>query len=209
MKLYVDLFGMSIPSYGLMIATGVIVANIFAMFILKYTKQDINDFIILEAYCILGGFTGAKLLYLVVSFRDIAWDHILNLQYFNSLMQSGFVFYGGLIGGLAFMYIAGRFHKIDPIPYVKNFIFLIPMIHGFGRVGCFLSGCCYGKPYDGPGAVIFPENSFAIPNVKLFPVQLVEAVSLLMIAIVLLLLRLVKNWPYMIETYLILYSVHH
>lgn len=206
MQIYIELFGKSIPSYGLMIVMGVIVANFLAVFVLRYTKQDFNDFVILESCCMLGAFVGAKLLYLLVSFRDIDWQQMLNPQYFNAWMQSGFVFYGGLIGGLVFVYAASIFYKIEPSPYVRNFVFLIPLIHAFGRVGCFMAGCCYGKPYDGPGAVIFPENSFAISGVRLFPVQLVEASLLLVISMVVLALQLIKNWYYTIETYVIMYA---
>ena len=50
MHIDITLFGLTIPAYGCMIASGVIMANIFAMFVLKRTKQDLNDFIILEAF---------------------------------------------------------------------------------------------------------------------------------------------------------------
>ena len=71
MHLYLNFFGINIPSYGFMITTGVIVANVIAYVVLKYTKQDINDFIILESYCILGAFIGAKIFYFIVFHRLI------------------------------------------------------------------------------------------------------------------------------------------
>lgn len=207
MHLYLNFFGINIPSYGFMITTGVIVANVIAYVVLKYTKQDINDFIILESYCILGAFIGAKIFYFIVSCNDIDWKQIINPVYFNELMQSGFVFYGGLIGGLVFIYAAGKIHNIISEEYVRKFIFLIPVIHSFGRVGCFMAGCCYGIPYNGFGAIIFPENSFALPGVKLFPVQLLEAGLLLAISFTILILQWKKNWYYTIETYLIIYGI--
>ena len=207
MHLYINLFGLSIPSYGFMIATGVIIANLIAVFVLKKTGLDFNDFIIIEAYCMLGGFVGAKLLYFIVSYQTIEWSRILELQYFNEVMKSGFVFYGGLIGGLLMAFAAGRIHKIDSKRYIRTFIFLIPMIHSFGRIGCFMAGCCYGKPYDGIGAVVFPENSFALAGISLFPVQIVEAGILMIIAIIILVLQFRKNWYFTIETYLILYGI--
>ena len=207
MHLYLNFFGINIPSYGFMITTGVIVANVIAYVVLKYTKQDINDFIILESYCILGAFIGAKIFYFIVSCNDIDWKQIINPVYFNELMQSGFVFYGGLIGGLVFIYAAWKIHNIISEEYVRKFIFLIPVIHSFGRVGCFMAGCCYGIPYNGFGAIIFPENSFALPGVKLFPVQLLEAGLLLAISFTILILQWKKNWYYTIETYLIIYGI--
>ena len=113
MHIDITLFGLTIPAYGCMIASGVIMANIFAMFVLKRTKQDLNDFIILEAFCILGAFLGAKGLYLAVSSRQIQWSRLTDFAYFNQLMQGGFVFYGGLIGGLLCVIGAGKIYKMD------------------------------------------------------------------------------------------------
>lgn len=198
---------LSIPAYGFMIALGVITANIVALFVLNKTKQDFNDFVIIESYCMLGAFLGAKILYLLVSFREIEWNRLLDLNYANQLMLAGFVFYGGLIGGLILVLIAGKFHKIDASEYIRNFIFLIPFIHSFGRVGCFFAGCCYGIPYEGPFSVTFPKESFALPGVSLFPVQLVEAGSLMVISIIILTLQLRVSFAYTVELYFILYGI--
>ena len=90
-------------------------------------------------------------------------------------MLSGFVFYGGLIGGLIFIFLPEKIHKIEAEKYIEHYIFLIPFIHAFGRIGCFEAGCCYGIPYTGYGAVYFPEGSMAPPDIALFPVQIIEA----------------------------------
>ena len=207
MHLYIDLFGLSIPAYGMMIVLGILIANLVAFIVIKRTKRDINDLIILEAYCFLGGFFGAKVLYLLISYAEIDWERIVEIEYLSDIMKSGFVFYGGLVGGLLAVYLAGKLHKVDAEKYVREFIFLIPFMHGFGRVGCFMAGCCYGTPYDGLGAVIFPEESFAVPNVSLFPVQLVEAVFLLLITVGILVLQMKYKWYYTIELYLISYGI--
>ena len=207
LQLYLNIGNLQIPSYGFLIALGIVIANTIVLYVLHKMRLDSNDFIILEAYCILGAFFGAKILYLMISHRDIEWNRILELSYFNALMQSGFVFYGGLIGGLLFVFMAGKIHNIIVVPYIKNFIFLIPFIHSFGRIGCFMAGCCYGKPYDGVFAVMFPEGSFAPSGISLFPVQLLEAMILMAIALLLLYLQAKIHWYYTVETYLILYGI--
>lgn len=204
---FFQLFGFTIPAYGFMIASGIIAANIIAMAVLVKMKQDFNDFAILESYCILGGFAGAKLLYLLVSIKDIDWSQIVDIHYFNRLMSSGFVFYGGLIGGLIFVYLGGRIHGIKPKEYIQNFIFLVPMIHGFGRMGCFFAGCCYGIPYTGFGAVIFPKNAFGLSGVSLFPVQLAEAIGLFIIAVFILFIQIKYTSKYTAVSYFTLYSI--
>ena len=73
------------------------------------------------------------------------------------------------------MLLPGKIHKIKTEKYIEHYVFLIPLIHAFGRIGCFEAGCCYGIPYTGYGAVCFPEGSMAPPGISLFPVQIVEA----------------------------------
>lgn len=207
MHLYTNILGLSIPSYGLMITIGTIIGNLIAFILIKKYKFDFNDFIILEAYCLLGAFIGAKALFILVSISSIDWTQITNLQYLNSMMQGGFVFYGGLIGGLLFIFLGGFLHKIPVRDYITKFIFLIPFIHAFGRIGCFMAGCCYGVPYHGFGSVIYPDNSFALSGIELFPVQLVEASLLLVISGSILFLQLKKAFDYTIEFYFFFYGI--
>lgn len=207
MYLYFDLFGFHIPSYGLCIVLGLITSNLLAIYVSKKKKMELDNFITLEAYGILGAFIGAKLLYLIVSFRDIDWNQILNVEYFSQLMQGGFVFYGGLIGGLLFIFIGGKIHKLNTMEYVRKFVFIIPFGHCFGRIGCFMAGCCYGIPYSGIGAVVFPKGSYAPADIELFPVQLVEAILLMVIALLILILEMKCDFYFTIETYLVLYGI--
>ena len=206
MHLYLKFFGLALPSYGLMIATGIITANILAFFCLLQDKKDINDFLILEAGGFLGAVLGAKLLYLAVSWKTINWEQI-SLPTFNKLMQGGFVFYGGLIGGILALFFTGKLLHLSALQYLKKYIFLIPWMHGFGRLGCYMAGCCYGIPYDGPGCVIFPDNSLAPTGIKLFPVQLTEAVFLLIISVSLFFMWKKQLQDYTIPVYLIAYGI--
>ncbi|MBQ8435911.1 MAG: prolipoprotein diacylglyceryl transferase [Oscillospiraceae bacterium] len=204
---YIEFIGIKIYLYGFMISAGIIIANIMVYIIFKINKLKFEDFIILESYAFFGGFTGAKILYIIVSFDLIDWNNIFKLSYFNQLMSGGFVFYGGLVGGGIFIFLAGKIHKIKVMFYLKQCIFILPLIHGFGRIGCFMAGCCYGIPYDGIFAVTFPENSFAVSGISLFPIQLVEAIMLLLIFAIILFLQLKIKYEYTIESYLISYSI--
>lgn len=207
MCLFVEILGRKFPTYGLMIVIGLVLANLIALFFVKKNQHDSLDFIIIQAYAVLGAFGGAKILYLIVSWRIIDWSRILELEYLNQVMQGGFVFYGGMIGALLLALGAGKWHHIDAMLYIRHYIFLIPFIHGFGRVGCFLAGCCYGRPYEGFGSVVFPEGSLAPSGVPLFPVQLVEAFILVGISLLLLWVRGHKDAIYTLEVYLGLYGV--
>ena len=97
--------------------------------------------------------------------------------------------------------------KICVPDYVECCIGCLPLGHAFGRVGCFLVGCCYGHPYDGIFAVTYTRSQFAPNGVSLFPVQLLEAVLEFLIGIFL--LAVGKKWKGMtgLYWYLALYAV--
>ncbi len=207
MHVYLHILGLHIPMYGLMIVIGVAVANIVAVKIKKNYSFDINDFIILQAYVFLFAFLFAKILYLFTIINQIEFDKIFDINYLNTLIQGGFVFYGGLIGGFFGLYMAGKIHKIDYMMYLRHNIFLLPLAHAFGRIGCFCAGCCYGRECSGPLCVVFPLNSFAKPLVPLFPIQLLESFILFVLAISLYLYQKRKGVGYSIEIYIVSYSI--
>ncbi len=207
MHVYIDFLGRQLPAYGLLITTGGLLANLLAFLFRKKLKIDIDNLILLEAYMLIGALVGSKALYLITAAPYIEWNRIFEPSYLMMLMQGGFVFYGGLFGGLAMIFLAGKIHKVDAVYYIKKVIFLCPFAHAFGRLGCFMAGCCYGIPYHGPGAVVFPENSFAVPGVELFPVQLLESATLLVISLILGIATLHFASDYTIELYLILYGI--
>lgn len=206
MHLFFHIFGLQIPGYGLFITLGVLLGNVVVLPVLKREKLDFLDFITIEAYCFLGAFLGAKLLYFVVMAREIEWSRIFEEEYLLMLVNGGFVFYGGMIGGILTIFLAKLFHKIDVVRYLKAVVFLIPFMHSFGRIGCFMAGCCFGIPYQGFGAVVFPEGCCAPAGVALFPVQPVEAACLMLISMVILYLRMRHRFEYTVETYLLLYA---
>ena len=207
MHVHLHILGLHIPMYGLMIVIGVAVANIVAVKIKKTYNFDINDFIILQAYAFLFAFIFAKIFYLFTIIEHIEFDKIFDINYLNSLIQGGFVFYGGLIGGLLGLYLAGKIHKIDYMIYLRHNIFLVPLAHAFGRIGCFCAGCCYGKECSGPFCVVFPIDSFAKSLVLLFPIQLLESFILFVLAISLYLHQKRKGAGHLIEIYIVSYSI--
>lgn len=204
---YLDLFGIQIPTYGLMIATGVVLSVSLACLYVKKTGGDPLDIILLVAYGFLGGIIGAKLLFFIAARDLIEWDRFFDADYFQLIMSGGFVFYGGLIGGVGTALLAGKIHKVDSLMYLKKVAFFIPLAHGFGRVGCFLTGCCYGIPFEGEISVVFPEGSNAPAGIPLFPIQLLEAVLLFFIFISLAYLVVRMDFKYSLEAYLITYSL--
>lgn len=179
-----DLFSigpLTIHSYGLMIALGILVCVFMGMY--RARKYGYKDEAVLDIaiFGILSGFVGAKLLYVFVEF-----DRFLENP-MDVLGSEGFVVYGGIIVGA----LAGVLYcRIKKLLYWEYFDLLAPSIavaQGFGRIGCFLAGCCYGRPTDAFWGVTFPEGSFAPAGVPLIPTQLISSVGDFAIAGILLL----------------------
>ena len=206
MCVYFHIGGLSIPGYGTMIVLGLFVTGVLAYLIFKKKNLCFDDFLIMEAYGFVGAFIGAKLMFIGVNINSINFAYVHTLAGFNELMGSGFVFYGGLIGALVSVVLASKFHKIDVVTIMKSIICLLPLGHAFGRIGCFMAGCCYGIPYDGPFAVRFHEDSFAPSDIDLFPVQLLEAIVLLIIALVCWLISRKKDGMQAIDAYFLMYG---
>jgi len=174
---YLNLFGLNIPMYGLLMAVGVILAFCVALPRSKRLGQTIYDLIIVAA-CALGlGIFGGQLLF---TFTAFTWDQILEFArtgQWNMLINSGLVFYGGLIGGLLGGFIGCAIAKVSFWDSLYAILPTVPLAHAIGRVGCFCVGCCYGCETTLPIAVVYTNAPGGAPlGVPLLPVQLIEAV---------------------------------
>ena len=167
-----DLFSigpLTVHSYGLMIALGILVCVFMGMY--RARKYGYKDEAVLDIaiFGILSGFVGAKLLYVLVEFDSFLENPM------DVLGSEGFVVYGGIIVGAL---VGILYCRIKKLPCWEYFDLLAPSIavaQGFGRIGCFLAGCCYGRPTDAFWGVTFPEGSFAPAGVPLIPTQLISS----------------------------------
>ena len=197
-----------LPGYSACILLGGAIATLLGLLrVRKNPALNVYDFIALEAAGVLGGLLGAKGLYLFVNAGSIEWARLLrDAAYFGQIMTGGFVFYGGLLGAIVVLFGAYLIFRVPVLTYFEEIVHLLPLAHAFGRMGCFLAGCCYGIPYDGPLAVTFPvDNPYTLGGEPLFPVQLVEAACLLVISLVTWLVARKKHWIG-VPVYLMLYA---
>ncbi|MGN0793783.1 MAG: prolipoprotein diacylglyceryl transferase [Aristaeellaceae bacterium] len=204
---YFDVFGWNIPSYGLCMAIGILFSGLIGFMRAHKHGLDIDSLFVIAASAIGLGLAGAKVLYLFVScdIKDVVASFLQgDMSY---LSGGGLVFYGGLIGGIVGALLGARISGAtrDLAAYCNAVMPAIPLGHAFGRVGCFLGGCCYGAPYTGFGAVTFPKVGVFEP---VFPVQLLEAALNIVIFIVLMLPWIQKKQGlFSLYLYLILYSI--
>ena len=196
-----------IPYYGLMIVLGLFAAFWVAYFQVKKYNLSMDDFTLIAATSGLFAIIGSKLLFFVVSWKYIDFKRLTELKYLNEIMAGGFVFYGGLIGAIIGIFISKKMFKINIKTYLRYCTPVIPTLHFFGRIGCYLVGCCYGEPFESNFSVTYTHSLFAPNNIPLFPTQLTEAAVLLLIAVFLLIYINKFKGKHAFELYIVLYGI--
>lgn len=99
----------------------------------------------------------------------------------------GMTFYGGLFGFIMFWWMYARWKELDFAFLMDLFLPSVAVAQAFGRIGCFLGGCCFGRPAAAWG-VVFPEGAPAFlryGNCPVVPVQLYESAWLFFVGFVL------------------------
>ncbi len=187
MDSFIHIFGRDIPVYGFCWVLGIVLAAGVAFLFSRRYKIDAFDLTCAAIFAMIGVIIGAKLLFVLVSLPTIIE---LNLGLLG-IIQGGFVFYGGLLGGILGLYIYTKMYKLSFTDYADLFATVTPLGHACGRVGCLLGGCCYGMPYDGPFCWVYTSSIGNPPlNTPLFPIQLLEAALLLVLFGVLLVMQI-------------------
>lgn len=171
MKLF-SIGPLNVYSYGLMIALGIIAAVWLAVRRCPDRGLDKDQMFNMGFLGIVVGVIGAKLMYYIVELPAILQDPSLLLDITN-----GFVVYGGIITGILAPYIYARVKKLPFLKYLDTAIPSIPLAQGLGRIGCFLAGCCYGRPTDAWFGVVFPVDGLAPAGVPLIPTQLFSSIG--------------------------------
>jgi phosphatidylglycerol:prolipoprotein diacylglycerol transferase len=156
-----------IYTYGLSVALGVLLSVFLMQRQSRRTGFPKPDEVFDMAFVVLvWGFIGARLFYV---FQNLSFYLAEPLKIF-AVWEGGLIFYGGAVAAFTGLWVMGRKKKW---PFWKSLDFLAPyaaLSHVFGRIGCFLNGCCFGKASDLPWAVRFPEMSY-----RVHPAQLYEA----------------------------------
>ena len=171
----------AVHSYGLMIALAILVSAILLYREAPQEKLDPDH--VLEAVIIASffGLIGSRILYMLLN-----WDYYSG-RFFSSFFSQfeGLSFYGGLFGGVFALLLWSRKRNIG---FLKMTDFLAPYLalgYAFGRIGCFLNGCCYGKEASVPWALPIQIGDPVLRH----PVQLYAALGALIIFFILRALR--------------------
>lgn len=204
--MYNDLFSIgpvTVHGYGLMIAIGILLAYSLAVYRAKKQALDDEPIFSILICAVFFGFLGAKLLYLITVLDDVLKNPKQLLE-----IADGFVVYGGIISGIIAVLIYCKIKKLNLLSYLDLIMPSVALAQGFGRIGCFLAGCCYGVETHNAFSVTFHNSAYAPNNVPLFPSQLVSSgLNFIHFIILSLIAKRTKKPGIVTAFYLIFYSI--
>jgi phosphatidylglycerol:prolipoprotein diacylglycerol transferase len=197
--------GITVYSYGFMIALGVIGA---VAYMVIQGKKDVgltfDQANTLFLFIFIAAFVGGKFFLLLE-------NPSLYLSAPKKLLTGrGFVFYGSFLFAIPTMLWFFKKHKLNPYKMLDVMAVVTCIVHMFGRIGCFFAGCCYGKPTTGPLGITFTDQACQAPlNTPLVPTQLLEAGFIFLVMLLLLLIKskFQKFYGQLFLLYLILYAI--
>ena len=199
--------GVNIYGYGMMIALAVVAAVVISMIRAKcFYKTDPDLLFNAGIIGIIFGLVGAKLMYWIVEIKAVIANPKIMLD-----LGGGFVVYGGIVlGVLAPVLYLKLIKKVKALPLLDLAMPAISLGQAIGRVGCLLTGCCYGAECsaDALYAIRFPLGAEAPAGVPLYPTQIMSSIGNLILFTFLLLYTNKERFAGEVTTfYMMLYAI--
>ena len=181
-------------SYGLCMALGFLLGWQAAVWLSKRTGQDADKLTSLLTWLMVSAIVGARTAYVLEHWTAEFADNPLAILRVD---QGGLMFYGGLITAAIPLLIHARIYRKHLFQITDLVLAVVPIGHAFGRFGCFMHGCCYGKITHSGWGVCFPkgspawwEQAYATPplvpqtaleSLPVIPTQLIESAANLLL----------------------------
>ena len=165
---------LTVHSYGVMIALAFLAGLWTATRRARRENipgEKIADIVL---WLMIGSIIGARTVYVTTYWRDEFANQPISEIFM--IQHGGLVYYGGFIGGAIAGFIHMRWKKM---PFWKTADILAPSIalgNVFGRMGCLLNGCCYGRPCSLPWAIRFPLDH-PTHGVRVHPTEIYDALD--------------------------------
>lgn len=152
--------GLTVKSYGLLMVIGFITAIYIIRRLSSKITPDPQLITNAALYSLIAGVVGARLFFVVHYFDRFKDD----LHSVFAIWDGGLELLGGVLLAIAVIAVYLRYHKLPIRQYLDILAIGLMAALMFGRIGCFFSGCCYGRPTDSPLAVRFPYGSHVFHN---------------------------------------------
>ena len=144
-------------SYGLLLAIAFLVGTWLGLREARRLRLDEDRMVTIILVTLVSSIVGARILYVlehVDEFRQ-GWGSVF------ALWQGGLTLYGGIVAGSLGGLLTARQLGLPMWLVADALTPSLALGTMFGRIGCFLTGCCYGRPTHVPWGVVFPPDSFA------------------------------------------------
>ena len=189
----INAFGFSIHSYGVMLAIGFMVGISLAAKEAVRTGANAEKVLNLTFWILISSILGSRLFHCIVFYPEYLQNPLRILK----IWEGGLVFYGGFLGAVAASVVYTRLNKMNFWQVSDIMIPSVMLGLMFGRIGCTLAGCCFGKPCpeDFHLCITF-ENALGlgIKHLPLYPTQILSAVNAFTIFLILWLYRKHKRF---------------
>ena len=171
---YVELLSIRVSVFSLFILLSALVCFLIYVVNRKYTTGYIILIIRFLFVALVGAAIGGRLL------SAVTLLHSSPYSFFHNIIYGGFVFYGGILGGLISLSIYCKITKIPLLDICDVFASLMPLGQAIGRIGCYMNGCCFGFQNDR-----FITTPYIVNEVhtRVFPTWFFESGFCLLLAI--------------------------
>lgn len=168
-----------VPSYSMFAILGMLITSLVALYYVHKKGYDIKKFNINHLISFIGLLIGMKLFGMISVLLDNIWnEHTIHVK---QIIDSGIVFYGGMIG---YYIVFRRLERKKKNEFIFDILaFCYPLFGVFGRIGCFLGGCCYGIQSNSILAISYHRVMWNETTTRI-PVQLWEAMADIIIFII-------------------------
>ena len=185
-RMLLEFGSISITWYGFTMAGGFLTCMFIWAKLAPYDGREKEVSSTIAFWVMFCGILGARLAYVIAD-----WGHYAgHPQEIFQVWEGGVIYYGGFIGASLSIIVLSIINRDKgKLSFYDLAITPIPLGHALGRFGCYMNGCCYGSPTEGPFGVSYPRGSFpytdqlqaeligadAMKSLPVYPVQLFEA----------------------------------
>lgn len=147
----------TLRSYGVLMAVAFVAGTFLALREARRLGLDEDKVVNVILVTLIASVFGARMLYVLEHLSEFRreWTSVL------ALWQGGLTLYGGIAAGTFAGLVAAKRMGLPVWITADALTPALALGTFFGRVGCFLNGCCYGRPTSLPWGVVFPTGSFA------------------------------------------------
>src|SRR4030042_54505 len=149
---------MTVKSYGVLMALGFIAAIYVIRGLSRGMGENAEHITTAALYSLIAGVVGSRIFYVVHYFQQFRGKGIGEMF---AVWKGGLELLGGVLLAILVIFIYLRAQKLPIRRYLDILAVGLMLALAFGRIGCFLNGCCFGRPTDFPISVRFPYGSLS------------------------------------------------